>query len=74
LRNETGFVAYRPGVTESKFTVRYLFDQLDRKGVNELPINETPEYLTANQTLLAYEKYLDNDLGNTFVRNLVPLK
>lgn len=71
-RSETGFVAYQPGVTESKFTVRFLFDRLDRKGVNELPINETSEYLTANQTLLAYEKYLDNDLGNTFVRNLVP--
>jgi len=72
--SESGFVAYQPGVTESKFTVRYVFDQLDRKGVNELPINETPEYLTANQTLLAYEKYLDNDLGNTYVRNLAPLK
>lgn len=73
-KSESGFIAYQPGVTESKFTVRYIFNQLDRKGINELPINETPEYLTASQTMLAYEKYLDNDLGNTFVRNLAPLQ
>ncbi len=71
-KSDTGFIAYQPGVTESKFTVRHVFDQLDLKGINELPINETPEYLTATQTMLAYEKYLDNELGNTFVRNLEP--
>lgn len=71
-KSESGFIAYQPGVTESKFTVRHVFDQLDRKGVNALPINETTEYLVANQTMLAFEKYLDNELGNTFVRNLEP--
>jgi membrane protein len=69
-KSDTGFIAYQPGVTESKFTVRHMFDQLDRKGVNALPINETNEYLVANHTMLAFEKYLDNELGNTFVRNL----
>lgn len=71
LHTESGFVSYQPGVTESKFSVRYLFDQLERKGVNHLPINETGEYTKANETMLAYEKYLDNELGNTLVRNLV---
>jgi membrane protein len=71
-KSESGFIAYQPGVTESKFTVRYLFDRLDRKGINALPINESQELLVANATMLAYEKYLDNDLGNTFVRNLAP--
>lgn len=71
LHTESGFMSYQPGVTESKFTVRYLFEQLERKGVNHLPINETGEYNKACETMLAYEKYHDNELGNTLVRNLV---
>ncbi|HQQ94836.1 MAG TPA: YihY/virulence factor BrkB family protein [Bacteroidia bacterium] len=69
-RGENEFVTYQPGVTESKFTVRYVLGQLDKLGVNELPINESPEYLRALESMNQLDQYLDNDLGNTYVRDL----
>jgi DNA-binding IscR family transcriptional regulator len=71
LKNLNNEIVYQPGVTESKLTVGYVIDQLDRNGVNELPIHETKELIQIRKTMHQFDKYLDNELGNTFVRDLV---
>lgn len=71
-RSDEGFIAFQPGINDNKLTIRYMFQELENKGINSLPINDSKEFQTAAQTLQAYEAYLDNELGNTFVRNLLP--
>jgi membrane protein len=64
-------VVYIPGVTESKFTVKYLIATLEENGVNRLPINDTTELMHINQLMQDMDKSMDTELGNTLVRNIV---
>ncbi len=64
-------VVYQPGVTESRFTVKYLMDAMEKHGVNSLPINDTMELIHINELMREMDKSLDNDLGNTLVRDIV---
>src|SRR3954464_2121491 len=42
-------IVYQPGITESKFTVKFLIDALDKRGINNLPITDTKELLQINE-------------------------
>lgn len=64
-------VVYQPGITESKLTVKYILDKLDRKGVNTLPISDTEELKTVNKLMADLEHVMDNDLGNLRIKDLV---
>lgn len=64
-------VVYQPGVTESKFTVKYIITALEKNGVNALPINDTLELIHINQLMQELDKTMDTDLGNSFVKDIV---
>jgi membrane protein len=64
-------IVYQPGVTESKFTVKYLIDTLDRKGINNLPINDTSELLHINQLMQQMDKAMNTELGNLNIKDIV---
>ena len=64
-------VMYQPGVTESKFTVQFIIDTLERKGVNSLPINDGEELIRINQLMLDLDKTMDTQLGHILVKDLV---
>ncbi|HOZ87919.1 MAG TPA: YhjD/YihY/BrkB family envelope integrity protein, partial [Bacteroidia bacterium] len=64
-------VAYVPGVTESKFTVKHVIGTLEKNGVNNLPINDTTELIHINELMMEMDKALDTELGSTLVRNIV---
>ncbi len=64
-------VIYQPGVTESKFTVQYLIDTLENKGVNSLPINDGAELLRINQLMKDLDKTMDSQLGHIYVKDIV---
>lgn len=64
-------VVYQPGVTESKFTVKYIISALEKNGVNTLPINDTLELIHINQLMQELDKTMDTDLGNSFVKDIV---
>lgn len=64
-------VVYQPGVTESKFTVKYIISALEKNGVNALPINDTLELIHINQLMQELDKTMDTDLGNSFVKDIV---
>src|SRR5690606_15980736 len=38
-------VVYQPAVTESKFTVSFVLEAIEKCGVNELPINDAKEFV-----------------------------
>jgi membrane protein len=64
-------VVYQPGITESKFTVKYVIETLEKNGVNSLPINDSDELVHINQLMQEMDKLLDNQLGGSFVRDIV---
>lgn len=64
-------IVYQPGVTESKFTVQYLIDRMERKGVNSLPINDTLELIHINQLMQEMDKAMDTDLGHLYIKDIV---
>lgn len=64
-------MVFQPGVTESKFTVKFLLDALDLKGVNELPITDTVELKQINLILKQIDQTLETDLGHLNIKDLV---
>ncbi len=64
-------VVYQPGVTESKFTVQYIIDTLECKGVNNLPINDSAELNHINALMHDMEKLMDTKPGHLLVKDLV---
>ncbi|MBA3664598.1 MAG: YihY/virulence factor BrkB family protein [Bacteroidetes bacterium] len=64
-------VVYQPGVTESKFDVKYLFDALDKRGVNTLPMEDTKELIIVNKLMQELDASLDSHLGNMNVKDIV---
>lgn len=64
-------IVYQPGVTESIFTVQYLIDAMEKKGINNLPINDTTELIHINKLMQEMDKSMDSDLGHLHVKDLV---
>ncbi len=64
-------IVYQPGVTESKFTVQFLVDSLEKKGINSLPINDTKELIHINKLMQEMDKAMDTDLGHLNVKDIV---
>jgi len=64
-------IVYQPGVTESRFTVKYLMDTLERKGVNTLPIEDTAELKHINELMMELEKTTDTELGHLMIKDIV---
>ena len=64
-------IRYQPGVTESKFTVNYIIETIDKKGTNTLPISDTNELIHINKLVEDMDKIFHNNLGNTLVHELV---
>ena len=64
-------IVYVPGVPESKFTVQYIIDTLDKKGVNSLPINDTNELIHIHKFMHELDQSLDTNLGHIHIKDLV---
>ncbi|MDI1355040.1 MAG: YihY/virulence factor BrkB family protein [bacterium] len=64
-------IVYQPGITESKLTVKFLIDAIDRKGVNSIPINDSSELIHITKLMHEMDKLLENDLGSMNIKDLV---
>ena len=64
-------IVYQPGVTESKFTVQFIIDTIEKRGVNSLPINESVELAQINKLMQEMDKILDSQLGSLHVKDIV---
>ncbi|MBK9283923.1 MAG: YihY/virulence factor BrkB family protein [Sphingobacteriaceae bacterium] len=64
-------IVYQPGVTESKFNVKYLFEMLDKNGVNTIPIDESESMVKMNGFMLKMETLMDSEIGQTKIKDLI---
>jgi len=64
-------VVYQPGVTESKFNVKFVFNALEKKGVNEIPIEDTHELKNINHLMKELDKTMDSHLGTLMIKDIV---
>lgn len=64
-------LAYIPAVPERKFTVQFLIDSMERKGINSLPINESKELNDIVKLMGEMDKVMDTDLGHLNVKDIV---
>lgn len=64
-------IVYQPGVTESRFTVKYVLDTIERKGVNSLPIEDTSELRHINTLMKELESSADAGFGHILVKDIV---
>ena len=64
-------IVYQPGVTESRFDVKFLFDSLDKKGVNFIPINDSEELKHVNAMMGKLESLMNSELGHTKLKDLI---
>jgi membrane protein len=64
-------IVYVPGVPESKLTVQYIIDTLDKKGVNSLPINDTNELIHIHKFMHELDQSMDTNLGHLHIKDLV---
>lgn len=64
-------IVYQPGVTESKFNVKFVFDALDKKGINSLPMEDTKELIVVNKLMRELDATMNSDLGNMMVKDIV---
>jgi len=71
IREKDKELVYQPGITESKFTVRYFIDALERNGINSLPISDTAELIHINKLMEQMDKSMDTDLGHMNVKDIV---
>ncbi len=64
-------IAYQPGISDTKLTVKFIIDKLDEKGVNELPIENSKELNTVNRLMKDMDDVLNTTKGNMLVKDLV---
>jgi membrane protein len=62
---------YQPAVTESKFTVQFVVDAIERKGVNSLPISDTPELIHTSEFFDQMDQLLNQQSGHLLVKDIV---
>lgn len=63
--------AYQPAVTESRFTVKYIFDSLDLKGINSLHIEDQNVLSKITDLMTRLELESDKQLGKELVKDVV---
>ncbi len=64
-------IAYQPGISDSKLTVKYIIDALDKKGVNEIPIHLTNELDTIHRLMDDFDEVLLQNKGNVLVKDIL---
>lgn len=64
-------IVYQPGITESKFTVKYLIDTMEKKGVNDLAISNTNELVHIHKLMEELDKTMDTDTGHLHIKDIV---
>ena len=64
-------VLFQPGIPDSKFTVKFLIDTIDRKGVNDLPITDSNELKHITELMTQLDRTMDTDLGQLYVKDII---
>lgn len=64
-------VVYQPGISDSKLSVKYVFDAMEKKGVNDMPISDTNELIHIRKLMEELDKTMDSSFGSILVKDVV---
>jgi membrane protein len=64
-------VAFQPGISEEKLTIKYVIDRIDTKGVNELPMHSTEELAVIHKLMNDFDEALTAHKGNVLVKDIL---
>jgi membrane protein len=64
-------IVYQPGVTESKFTVKYLLETLEKNGTNSLQMIDTIALKNINQLMQQLDRSLEVEMGSVYIKDIV---
>lgn len=64
-------IVYQPGITESKFTVKFLLETLEKKGTNSLPMIDTVELININKLMQQLDRSLEVEMGSVYIKDIV---
>lgn len=64
-------VVYQLGVSDSKLSVKYVFDAIEKKGVNEIPISDTNELIHIRKLMEQLDGTMDSNFGKVLVKDVV---
>lgn len=68
--NEKEF-AYQPAMSENKLSVRFILNTLEKKGVNEIPIQHTHELDGIHHLMDEFDNILEANKGNVLVKDIL---
>jgi membrane protein len=63
-------VAYQPAVSDNELSIKYVLDALDKKGVNEIPIQNQKELDSIHSIMQRFDSLLVNCNENILIRNI----
>lgn len=63
--------AYQPAISESKLTIKFVLDKLDRHGVNDMPIQHSHELDNIRGVMDEFDAIIERDKGNVRVSEIV---
>ncbi len=63
-------MAYQPGISDSKLTIKYVIDAIETNGVNEIPIQSSEELKKINELMLEFDTVLSENKGNILVKDI----
>ncbi len=64
-------VAYQPGISEEKLTIKYVLDKMDTMGVNEMPIHSTKELKVIHKLMDDFDVVISAHKGNISVKDIL---
>jgi membrane protein len=63
-------IGYVPASIDEHFTIKYVIDQLDNKGINEIPMQHTAHWEDIEQKLLEIDKIIDTSHSNVAIKDI----
>jgi membrane protein len=68
----TGFkeVAFQPGRDINSFTIQYILEALENRGINNIPVAQTKELKTIHESLKAFEEKIKKSPENILLKEI----
>lgn len=63
-------LAYQPAISDNELTVKYVLDAIDKKGVNEIPIQQQNELDSINEIMNRFDNLLTSSSENVLIRDI----
>jgi membrane protein len=62
--------AYQPAIDIDKITIKFVIDQLERRGTSNIPVNQSAELDKLSEYLRQFDEIIEKSPANVLLRNL----